>query len=73
MNQEAVTLRIEGMSCDHCIKTVRSALEKTPDVEVIEVEIGSARILVGGNREVVDAARQSVDDTGFEVVGVEPE
>lgn len=38
------TLRIEGMSCGHCIKAVHGALDDLDGVDVHDVEIGSATI-----------------------------
>ena len=35
-------LKINGMSCAHCVRAVRSALEKTPGVKVRDVSVGSA-------------------------------
>ena len=37
-------LRIEGMSCGHCVKTVDRALRATPGVLKVDVEIGRARV-----------------------------
>jgi copper chaperone len=42
MNQ--VTLKIEGMTCHHCVHAVTNRLAKTPGVKVDDVQIGSARI-----------------------------
>lgn len=35
-------LFIEGMGCDHCIKSVDEALRKVEGVESVEVELGHA-------------------------------
>lgn len=37
-------LRIEGMSCAHCVKTVDRALRVMPGVIKVDVEIGHARV-----------------------------
>ncbi|MEB3327631.1 MAG: cation transporter [Candidatus Sericytochromatia bacterium] len=37
-------LAIDGMSCDHCVRAVRQALEGLPGVTRVEVEVGAARI-----------------------------
>ena len=39
-------LSIEGMSCGHCVRAVKDALEGVAGVERVEVEIGSARVEV---------------------------
>jgi copper chaperone len=70
MSKTTAVLTISGMSCGHCVKTVRGALEDSKGIEVVEVEIGEAKVLVDTDTEDLDLARQAVDDTGFEVVGV---
>jgi copper chaperone len=37
------TLRISGMSCGHCVHTVKTALEGTDGVEFVEVDLGKGR------------------------------
>ena len=39
---QRVTLRIDGMSCGHCVNAVRSALEGVHGLRVEDVAIGSA-------------------------------
>lgn len=38
------TLALDGMSCTHCVRAVRSALEAVPGVTVDDVAIGEARV-----------------------------
>ncbi len=37
-------LQIEGMSCQHCVKTVERALTRVPGVSKVEVAIGKAHV-----------------------------
>ncbi|MBI4536241.1 MAG: cation transporter, partial [Ignavibacteriae bacterium] len=37
-------LKIEGMTCNHCVMSVRRELSKVPGVKVGDVQIGSARV-----------------------------
>ena len=39
-----ITLNIEGMHCDACVRRVTQALERTPGTEVVEVRVGAARV-----------------------------
>ncbi|NNG15766.1 MAG: heavy-metal-associated domain-containing protein [Gemmatimonadales bacterium] len=41
---KSVTLKIDGMSCDHCVRAVRHALAELPQVDIQSVEIGSATV-----------------------------
>jgi copper chaperone len=44
-----VMLRIENMHCGACVKRVSQALERLAGVEVGEVRVGAARVLVPEN------------------------
>lgn len=37
-------LRIEGMSCQHCVHAVERALTRVPGVSKVQVEIGKAHV-----------------------------
>ncbi len=43
----SLKLRIEGMSCEHCVRHVREALEKVPGVEEVEVSLEGWAVVVG--------------------------
>lgn len=61
-------LQIEGMSCDHCVKSVREALQGVSGAAVESVEIGRAEVNAapGTSR---DALVEAVEGVGFDVVG----
>ena len=40
------TLKISGMSCQHCVRTVTNALEKTDGVSSASVDLGGGRAVV---------------------------
>ena len=59
-------LKIDGMSCQHCVKTVRGLLEQLDGVEGIEVEVGSARLSLPASPGR-PALEQMFDEAGFEL------
>jgi copper chaperone len=63
---ERATMRIDGMSCGHCVNAVRGALAELPGVEVEDVAIGSATVSYDPAR--TDAAKlvEAVRDAGYE-------
>ena len=60
------TLKISGMSCDHCVRTVHSALNTLPNVTIQEVVVGRARIKCPS--EQLTEATRVLKEEGFEVV-----
>jgi copper chaperone len=61
-----LVMRIDGMSCDHCVRRVTKALEDTPGVTVKNVKVGSATVDHDGTQASVDAIVQSLDRAGYD-------
>ncbi len=57
-------LNIEGMTCDHCVTAVKSALERTPGVEKAEVDLGAGSAIVEGAADV-QLMLQAVESEGY--------
>ncbi|MGH9886909.1 MAG: heavy-metal-associated domain-containing protein [bacterium] len=62
---ERITLTIEGMTCEHCVRAVRGRLEHTPGVKVDSVEIGSAAIEIDPRQTSVDDVEMAIADEGY--------
>ncbi len=57
-------IEITGMSCQHCVNAVKSALEKIPGVTRVEVSLGSA--VLESTRDVPrDELDRALDDEGY--------
>jgi copper chaperone CopZ len=63
------TLKIEGMTCDHCTRAVRRALEAIPGAIVEEVRIGEARVRTDDDA-TREAAVRAVEAEGYRVMDV---
>lgn len=58
--------RIEGMSCGHCVHSVRGEVERIDGVDAIEIDLGSGLLTVTGNVDP-DDVRRAIDDAGYKV------
>ncbi len=58
-------LRIEGMSCGHCVAAVRGALDRLDGVRVDHVDIGTARVSYDPSRATPDEIVDAVNDEGY--------
>ncbi|GJG89613.1 copper ion-binding protein [Gemmatimonadetes bacterium T265] len=58
-------LAIEGMSCGHCVASVRRALGTLDGVEVQDVAVGAARVAYDPARTRADAIAEAVRDEGY--------
>lgn len=64
-------LRVEGMSCEHCVRTVREAVRQVvPNAEVrVDLASGIVEVTGGADRAKVAAA---IRQAGYEVSGEAP-
>lgn len=61
-------LKIEGMSCHHCVMAVRKELTKLEGLDVIDVQVGRARIEFDETRVDIAKVRAAVEEAGYKVV-----
>ena len=64
---ETMTMRIDGMSCGHCVKAVRDALGDVPGVQVRQVDVGSATVAYDPSVARPEQVAEAVRDAGYEV------
>jgi copper ion binding protein len=64
------TLKIEGMSCDHCVKHVTQALEGISGVSSAKVSLKNKNAEVEHAGTVSpDAMKAAVIEAGYEITG----
>lgn len=58
------TVKIEGMMCEGCVKSVKESLEKVPGVTNVEVNLKKGTATIQGDADD-DALIRAVVDAGF--------
>jgi copper chaperone len=61
-------LKVEGMTCQHCVRAVSAALEHVPGVEKVTVHLDRGEALVEGLADVQDLVK-AVREEGYEAKG----
>ncbi len=62
------TIKIDGMSCQHCVMSVKQAVEALDGVTSAEVTVGEAVVSYDESKVNKDALEQAVQKAGFKVV-----
>jgi copper chaperone len=65
---DRVTMTIDGMSCGHCVMSVRNALQAIEGVEIEEVKVGAATVAFDPSATSAERLRQAVEEEGYAVV-----
>jgi copper chaperone len=58
---------VTGMTCDHCVLSVREEVSEIPGVTHVDVDLTSGRLTVSGGEFSDDAVKAAVADAGYEV------
>ena len=59
---------VAGMTCSHCVLSVREEISEVAGVHDVDVDLASGRLTVTGHNVSDDAVRAAVADAGYEVV-----
>ena len=62
-----IALKIEGMSCQHCVMHVKKAVEGVNGVSSSDVAIGSAKVIYDDSRTDKDAIVRAVLKAGYKI------
>ncbi|HEV2929949.1 MAG TPA: heavy-metal-associated domain-containing protein [Propionibacteriaceae bacterium] len=58
---------VQGMTCSHCVLSVREEVSEVPGVSAVDVDMDSGRMTVTGQNVADDAVRDAVAEAGYEV------
>ena len=61
------TYTVNGMTCDHCVLSVREEVGEVDGVTAVDVDLDSGRMVVSGDGVDDAAVRAAVEEAGYEV------
>lgn len=64
-NKEAEIMDIEGMSCEHCAKAVREAIEKIDGVSSVSIDVKEGKAYIEGENIDMQAVKDAVIKAGY--------
>ena len=66
---QTTTIKIQGMTCQGCVNSIKTVLEKLPDIIRIEISLDTAQAIVEHNPATtsIDQLKTAIEDAGFEV------
>ncbi len=69
MADESKVLNVEGMSCMHCVKSVKSAVGSLPGVKNVDVDLEGKKVSVefASDKVKLDDIKTAIEDAGYDV------
>lgn len=65
------TINIEGMTCGHCIMSVKKELSKIDGVTINSVKIGTAEVIITESKVTDEKLRYAVEEAGYSVKSIQ--
>ena len=64
------TLNVEGMTCDHCVQTIKEAVNNLVGISRVEVDLENKQVAVEYDKALVkfDSITDKIVEIGFEVI-----
>lgn len=66
---KTINLTIDGMSCNHCIMSVKQALEKVAGLTIHSVSVGSASVTFNEENTAELQITNAINNAGYTVTG----
>jgi copper chaperone len=65
-----VTVTVAGMSCGHCVSSVREEVGSIPGVTAVNVDLANGEVTIDSDLHVEsDAIRTAVEEAGYQLAG----
>lgn len=70
MTEKAIaTYVVEGMSCTHCVASVREEVSELDGVSGVRVDLATGRLEVEGTDVTDERVRDAVEGAGYRIAG----
>ncbi|MFB9204871.1 heavy-metal-associated domain-containing protein [Nonomuraea spiralis] len=65
----SATYTVSGMTCGHCVGTVKSEVGKISGVTGVDVDLATGKVTVTGEQAIEESlVRDAVEEAGYELV-----
>lgn len=58
---------IDGMTCSHCVDSVKKSLSKLKNIDQIDIELSSGKIEYRGNKESIQVVQDTISSLGYKI------
>jgi copper chaperone len=65
----ATTLKVKGMSCQHCVMSVTKAFNQLEGIKNVQVDLAEGEVRFDNTKEVASSQiEKAIQDAGYEVI-----
>lgn len=61
-------LKVEGMSCGHCVKSIESSVGELQGVSSVAVDLANKEVTVEfDNETTIEQIKETIEDQGYDI------
>jgi copper chaperone len=65
----SITFQVQGMSCNHCVKSVEGALQEVGATGKVDLAQGTVTVQYEESKLSPAALKEAIEEQGYDVVG----
>lgn len=66
---EQSIVKVDGMSCEHCVKAITNAVGTLPSVAQVSVDLKAKTVTVQHGAELsIDKIKGEIEDQGYDII-----
>ncbi|MFC5591639.1 copper chaperone CopZ [Sporosarcina soli] len=64
------TLKVQGMSCNHCVNSIETSVGNLTGVSSVKVDLGSSEVSVefDSQKTTLDQIKETIEEQGYDIV-----
>ena len=62
-----MSINIEGMTCNHCVETVKKSLNKIAGVNVVNIDLKTGKIDMNCSNKKMSEVSLTIKDLGYKI------
>lgn len=64
---QTISLKVEGMSCGHCVNSVEGAVKKLGASGKVNLDVGSVTIDFDESKVSLDVIKEAIEEQGYDI------
>jgi len=65
----ATTMKVKGMSCQHCVMSVTKALGQLEGIKNVQVDLAKGEVRFDNSKEIASSRiEKAIGDAGYQVI-----
>ncbi len=63
-----VTLQVEGMSCQHCVRAIEGALKEVGASGKVDLQSKQVAVSFDDSKTTIETIKEAIEEQGYDVV-----